>query len=188
MNIIQKNTPNFWSGRKGHRPEAVVVHIMEGTLSGTDSWFANSSSQVSAHYGVGKNGEINRYVKEGDTAWHAGRVDRPTWKLLKPDINPNLYTIGIEHEGYANDIWTDEMKRASAALIRDICLRWQIPIDRDHVIGHYQIASYKPNCPAAKKDVIDELIALAIGQQATLTVEEGVKKIEEGLAIIKKFI
>ena len=80
------------------------------------------------------------------------------------------------------------MKRASAALIRDICLRWQIPIDRDHVVVHFRMTSYKPNCPAAKKDVIDELITLAIGQQANLTVEEGVKKIEEGLAIIKKFI
>ena len=103
MNIIQKDAPNFWSGRKGFRPEAVVIHIMEGTLPGTDSWFASSSSQVSAHYGVGKSGEIHQYVKEGDTAWHAGRVDRPTWKLLKPDINPNLYTIGVEQEGYAND-------------------------------------------------------------------------------------
>lgn len=188
MNIIQKPSPNFWSGRRGYRPEAVVIHIMDGTLVGTDSWFAATSSQVSAHYGVGKTGEVHQYVQEADTAWHAGRVDKSSWKLLKPGINPNLYTIGIEHEGRANDIWTDEMKRASAELIREICRRWQIPIDREHVVGHYQIFSQKPNCPATNKNIIDELIALAIGQQATLTVEEGVKKIEEGLAIIKKFI
>lgn len=190
MNIIQKSSPNFWSGRKGYRPEAIVIHIMDGTLTGTDSWFASTSSQVSAHYGIGKGGEVHQYVQEGDAAWHAGRVDKPSWALIKPDVNPNLYTIGLEHEGKPADEWTDAMKQASAALIRDICQRWQIPIDRSHIIGHYQIFSQKPNCPAANKSIIDELIALASsGQQTTnATIEDGVKKIEEGLAIIKKFI
>ena len=114
MEIIQKKSPNFWVGRKGYRPEAVVIHIMDGTLVGTDSWFANHDSQVSAHYGVGKNGEVHQYVQENDTAWHAGRVDAPVWKLIRPNLNPNLYTIGIEHEGRPNDIWPEEMKRVSA--------------------------------------------------------------------------
>ncbi|MEK7643254.1 MAG: peptidoglycan recognition family protein [Patescibacteria group bacterium] len=189
MNIIQKPSPNFWSGRKGYRPEAVVIHIMDGTLVGTDSWFATPTSQVSAHYGVGRGGEIHQYVQEGDTAWHAGRVDKPSWKLIKPDTNPNLYTIGIEHEGKPNDVWIDAMKQTSANLIREICKRWQIPIDRQHIIGHYQIFSQKPNCPATSKSIIDELIALASDQQAQdATIESGIKKIEEGLAIIKKFI
>lgn len=189
MNIIQKPSPNFWSGRKGYRPEAVVIHIMDGTLVGTDSWFVSPSSQVSAHYGISRVGEVHQYVQEGDTAWHAGRVDKPSWNLIKPDINPNLYSIGIEHEGKPNDIWTEDMKSASANLIREICKRWQIPIDRQHIIGHYQIFSQKPNCPSANKSIINELIALASDQKGqSATIEDGVKKIEEGLAIIKKFI
>lgn len=190
MNIIQKKSPNFWQGRKGYRPEVVVIHIMDGTLAGTDSWFANPASQVSAHFGIGKNGEAHQYVKEEDTAWHAGRIDAPSWKLIKPSsVNPNLYTIGIEHEGKPGDAWTDAMKQSSAELIREICTRWQIPIDRDHIIGHYQIFSKKPNCPATDKKIIDELIAMAKGQQAPSApslVEEGIKKIEEGLALIKR--
>lgn len=195
MNIIQKKSPNFWSDRKGYKPEAIVIHVMDGTLVGTDSWFANTASQVSAHYGIGKTGEVHQYVDENATAWHAGRVDKPVWKLLKPNVNPNLYTIGIEHEGKADDVWPDAQKQASAAMIRDICKRWNIPIDRDHIIGHYQIFSQKPNCPATNKAIIDELIALAANQppapapQATTpTIEDGVRQIEEGLAIIKRFI
>lgn len=187
MNIIQKKSPNFWVGRKGYRPEGVVIHIMDGTLVGTDSWFANPASQVSAHYGVGRTGEVHQYVKEEDTAWHAGRVDAPLWKLIKPNINPNLYTVGIEHEGKPDDVWTDAMKQASAELVREICQRWQIPIDRNHIVGHFEIFSKKPNCPARDKKIIDEIVALAGGQQTShpSQVEEGVRKIEEGLAQIK---
>ncbi len=191
MNIIQKKSPNFWAGRKGYRPEAIVIHIMDGTLIGTDSWFANTTSQVSAHYGIGKSGEVHQYVNEQDSAWHAGRVDAPVWKLIKPNINPNLYTVGIEHEGKPDDVWTDAMKQASATLIREICERWQIPIDRNHVIGHFEIFSKKPNCPATNKGILDELAAIA-SQQTPQTpnpsVEDGVRKIEEGLAMIKQII
>ncbi len=191
MNIIQKKSPNFWSGRKGYKPEAVVIHIMDGTLIGTDSWFANTTSQVSAHYGIGKSGEVHQYVNEQDSAWHAGRVDAPVWKLIKPNINPNLYTVGIEHEGKPDDVWPDVMKQASATLIREICERWQIPIDRNHVIGHFEIFSKKPNCPATNKGILDELAAIA-SQQTPQTpnpsVEDGVRKIEEGLAMIKQII
>ena len=188
MNIIQKKSPNFWIGRKGYRPEAIVIHIMDGTLVGTDSWFANTTSQVSAHYGIGKNGEVHQYVQESDAAWHAGRVDVPVWKLIKPSINPNLYTIGIEHEGKPDDVWTDAIKQSSATLIREICQRWQIPINRDHVVGHFEIFSKKPNCPATNKSILDELVVLARQQtpSSPSSVEEGVRKVEEGLALIKQ--
>src|SRR5271163_203896 len=91
---------NYQTGRPGQfQPEAVVIHIMEGTLKGTDSWFNDPRAKVSAHYGIGTGGLVHQYVKEADTAFHAGIVDRPTWPLLKPRVNPNYYTIGIEHEG-----------------------------------------------------------------------------------------
>ncbi len=46
-------------------------------MAATDSWFGSTVSQVSAHYGIGINGEIHQYVQEADTAWHAGRGKRP---------------------------------------------------------------------------------------------------------------
>ena len=186
---IWKGSPNFWQGRKSYKPEAIVIHIMAGTIKSCDSWFANVSSQVSAHYGVAKSGEVHQYVKEENTAWHAGVLYQPSWKLLKPNVNPNLYTIGIEHEGQPEDIWTEQQKQASASLIREACQQWQIPLDRDHIIGHYQITTKKPNDPAVNKGIIDELISLAKTQASPATpseVAEGIKKIEEGLALIKK--
>jgi N-acetylmuramoyl-L-alanine amidase len=158
--MIQKPSPNYGS-RNGHKPLAVVIHIMGGTLAGTDSWFGSTTSQVSAHYGIGKNGEIHQYVQEDKAAWANGRVSNPTWKLITPE-NPNLYTISIEHEGGPTDVWLEAQKQASAGLIRDICTRYSIPFDRDHIIGHYEIYSLKPNCPAKEKGIIDELVARAI--------------------------
>lgn len=166
MNIINIPSPNFIPGRKIYKPEAVVIHIMEGTLSGTDSWFRNPASKVSAHYGIGNNGEVHQYVKETDTAWHAGRVNAPSWQLIRPGgnglfINPNFYTIGIEHEGNENSDWTDAMYNSSSGMVRAICNRWNIPIDRNHIIGHHEIYSLK-TCPGNKVD-LNKLIALAGG-------------------------
>jgi N-acetylmuramoyl-L-alanine amidase len=159
MDITWIGSPNKDKGREGYRPEAIVIHIMEGTLKGTDAWFLNEESGVSAHYGIGKDGIIHQYVSEMDRAWHAGRVVGPTWRLLRTDINPNWYTIGIEHEGRADSGWPQSMYEASAELISDICLRWSIPCDRDHIIGHREIRSDK-TCPGHVADLA-KLVELA---------------------------
>lgn len=182
MNIIKKPCPN-WSSRGNYKPELIVIHIMDGTLTGTDSWFASSVSQVSAHYGIGQHGEVHQYVEEKDKAWHAGRIKTPNFKLYKPDVNPNLYTIGIEHEGGAFTVWSPELKKTSAQLIRDIATRWNILIDRDHIIGHYQIFSDKPNCPANNKSIIDELISLANDNMVSILVPKS--KVDQIQAFIK---
>lgn len=152
-------SPNKSRGRRGRRPEAVVVHLMAGSLRGTDAWFRNRASRVSAHYGVGHGGDVHQYVHESDTAWHAGRVYRPTWKGVRRGTNPNRYTIGIEHEGHLADAWPEAMMEASARLIADICSRWAIPIDRDHIVGHREIYARKA-CPGDRVD-LDRLVAMA---------------------------
>lgn len=185
MSIIQITSPNITPGRKIYRPEAVVIHIMEGTLAGTDSWFRNPASKVSAHYGIGKNGEIHQYVKETDTAWHAGRVNAPGWQLIKRStngmfINPNYYTIGIEHEGNESSDWTDAMYESSSSMIKAICSRWNIPIDRNHVIGHHEIYSLK-TCPGSKVS-LQKLVALASGTEVIPLPENPEKTNQKGFA------
>src|SRR5258708_28270254 len=141
MNILQVPSQNFYQGRKTYQPIAIVIHIMEGTLADTDSWFSDTASKVSAHYGIGRNGDVHQYVQEKDAAWHAGRVHSPSWQLIKAAedglyYNPNYYTIGIEHEGDESTEWSDATYNASSSLIRDISQRWSIPLDRNHLIGH----------------------------------------------------
>lgn len=74
---------NFTPG--GNRPQLLIVHIMEGTLAGTDSWFRNPASQVSAHFGLGRTGGLTQWVDTNDIAWHAAEA--------------NDHSIGVECEG-----------------------------------------------------------------------------------------
>lgn len=175
-------SPNFTPGRKSYAPIAIVIHIMEGSLDGTDSWFSSTQSVVSAHYGIGINGEVHQYVDEADSAWHAGRVHAPTWPLLKPVgdgtfINPNYYTVGIEHEGNEETVWSDATYKSSSTMISEIAQRWNIPIDRQHIIGHHEIYSLKI-CPGSKVD-FDRLIAMALAVSNTpVPVIIGINKVQ----------
>jgi len=144
---------NFRKGRpNGHRPEAVVVHIMDGSFSAGESVFMNGATQKSAHYGISRTGEVHQYVDESDTAFHAGIVVRPQWELLKPGVNPNFYTIGIEHAGRADDVWPDAQLATSASLIGAVAARWNIPIDSLHIIPHHVIRDSK-SCPGTWLDL-----------------------------------
>jgi len=138
---------NFRTGRPfGLRPEAVVVHIMDGSFAAGEGAFRDPTTHKSAHYGISRDGEVHQYVDENDTAFHAGIVINPTWSLLKPRVNPNFYTIGIEHEGRPDDVWPEALLSASATLIGQIAVRWDIPLDQSHVIRHHQIRASK-TCP-----------------------------------------
>jgi hypothetical protein len=165
---------NFSSGRAGFRPEAIVIHIMDGTLIGTDAWFNDPRSRVSAQYGVGKSGEIHQYVKETDSAHHAGVVDHPRWPLIKRGrdgrgfINPNFYTIGVEHEGKGLNTatWPTAQFDASVGLVAEIAQRWSIPVDEQHIIPHRDIRSSKPDCPGRGISLADYVAAVGTAAPA----------------------
>jgi len=83
--------------------DGVVLHVMEGILDGTDSWFRNPQAQASAHFGVGKDGRIFQWVDTGDKAWaqEAG----------------NSRNISIENEGYAGDSLTQAQVEGCAHIL-----------------------------------------------------------------------
>ena len=148
-NIVWIGSPNF-SSPKGYKIIAIVNHIMSGTLVGTDSWFTNPSSQVSSHFGVGKNGEIHQYVKLENPAWANGVVNEPSWPLLMAGVNPNYYTVSIEHEGESGDVMPEAQYQATLALHRWLIETLGIPVTRDNIIGHYPIDSVnRANCPGS---------------------------------------
>jgi hypothetical protein len=143
-------SPN-WSGRNGCGLDAVILHVTgPGSMAGMRSWFANPTSQVSAHFGIGKNGEIEQYIDLQNAAWHAGIVNRPnTANPLIADwiargVSPNRCTVGIELllGGPAEPLV--EYPKMQASL--DMLLRWlldltKIPADRTHIIAHADIDS-----------------------------------------------
>lgn len=111
--IIWKGSPNHYTGRQGYGVTHITLHIMVGYLAGTDSTFANSASQASAHYGIGADGTIHQYVSERDGSYS--------------DANymSNCSTISIEHEGgMSGAVCTQACIDASARLCADIARRY----------------------------------------------------------------
>lgn len=157
--IKQIPSPNFTKGRKS-KVSMVVIHIMAGSLIGTDNWFSQKVSSASSHYGVGFKGEVHQYVQESDTAWHSGVVKAPTIALN--GANPNDIAIGIECEGSDLSKAPQAQIDAIIALVEDICKRNNIPVDRQHIVGHYQINSVtRANCPSTDKSILDVIVKKA---------------------------
>ena len=136
------------------RPVAVVSHIMQGYQSTMVQWAKERppSAQKSAHFTIGRSGKIVQHVGIFDPAWHAGIIREPSWALIRPGSNPNLYTVGIEHEGFSVDPgyaydylysdakpWPQEMVEASIRVHRWILAETGILPSIDSVIGHRNI-------------------------------------------------
>lgn len=81
----------------------VTLHIMAGTLAGTDSWFRNPKAQASSHFGTSKRGDLRQWVDSRDKSW-AQAAGNPNW-------------ISIENEGHGGDALTDAQLDACARVL-----------------------------------------------------------------------
>ena len=141
---------NFTAGRGGYTPVVIVDHIEAGTEAGTDTWFHNPASDVSSHYSVAKDGTIRKHVKVQDTAWACGVVDHPTATCVLawfPNVNPNKYTVSIEHEGYPGDTMPEPQYQSTLWLHQQIIGEIGAPVDDDHIIPHSSINADHAQCP-----------------------------------------
>jgi len=113
--FARANSRNYGS-RDGADIKFVTVHTIQGSYASAIAWFKNRNARVSAHYIIrASDGQITQMVCESDKAYHV-RTD-------------NAEAIGIEHEGFIDDgasWYTNEMYQSSAALVRDICKRYDI--------------------------------------------------------------
>jgi N-acetyl-anhydromuramyl-L-alanine amidase AmpD len=113
----------------------IIIHVSEGSFLGTVAWLRNPEAHASANFVVGRAGQVQELVPLHDIAWQAGN-----WAY-------NLRSVGIENEGMTNSPsgFTRAEYRSSARLAGVIARRSLIPIDRHHVLGHYQVPD--PNDP-----------------------------------------
>ncbi|MFF2571375.1 N-acetylmuramoyl-L-alanine amidase [Streptomyces sp. NPDC058084] len=114
----------------------IVIHDLEGTYDGGVSWFQDPASGVSAHYVLKADGsEATQMVATKDIAFHAGNY----WV--------NLHGVGIELEGYAaqGPTWfTPAQYKATATLVLYLARRFDVPLDRKHIIGHDNVLPTRP--------------------------------------------
>lgn len=107
--------------------DTIVIHDTEGYWD-TALQLVQDPTYLAWHYTVrSSDGHIAQHLKTQDVGWHAGN-----WYT-------NAKSIGIEHEGFLTDpgTWyTEAMYRTSARLVKYLAVKYHIPLDRQHILGH----------------------------------------------------
>ena len=123
------------------KPQLIIIHHTNmGSLAEALHTLqtANPFGRVSAHYLIGRNGEILQLVADNQRAWHAG-VAR--W-AGRTDLNSA--SIGIELDNDGSTPFTNAQIAALISLLKDLTTR--LGIEPHQIWGHSDIA------PARKDD------------------------------------
>ena len=106
---------NQMAGRDGSRIDEIIIHHAASTsFDSIGQTFSNPNRGASAHYGVGRNQNVDQYVAEANTAYHCGNWDH------------NKRSIGIENVNSSGaPEWNvaDETFNTLVELVRDIATR-----------------------------------------------------------------
>ncbi len=150
-----------YSWERKHPPEFVMIHFTSAVVEHRDDPYNETylrelftDNEVSAHYLIHRDGTVDCLIPEDRVAWHAGVGE---WlEDTKYTNTMNEYAIGIELAaiGSAADMekylpdgayeqldttligFTEEQYTALAALVTDLCGRYGIAQDADHIFGH----------------------------------------------------
>lgn len=152
MNIRQNlaYSGNFTAGRQGKPTNKIFIHHAATTdFDGIARTFQKKDRGASAHYGVGRNGQVDQYVPEGSIAWHCGN-----WPY-------NQTSIGIENvnSGGAAQGWpvADDTFNTLVELVHGIALRHgMLPLEVGrNLFGHKDVSA--TFCPGVLHGRLHEL-------------------------------
>ena len=101
-----KLSPNRNSPRN-HAIDTITIHCYVGQASVEEmgAWFAQSSAQASANYGIGSDGRVGLFVPESDRSWcsssrendnRAVTIECASDKTEPYAINSKVYSTLIE--------------------------------------------------------------------------------------------
>lgn len=170
------NKSTLLPGRAGVRgrnfqPLVIVMHIQQGT-NYLPSFFA--SVQADSTMWSMKNGTMVRMLQDSDMPWTNGPWDAPDLtnpviaELRKAYGDSNEVSLTIEHQGWDYEDITKEQIESDAKMVAYWSVKYNIPIDRNHIIGHYQVGPHH-QCPGPKfpyQAIIDRAKQI-VGQYST---------------------
>ncbi len=137
-----------WEPSANHdarRPIAIVIHATEqGSVAQSLHTLrtANSGGPVSAHYLIGREGDLYQLVADERRAWHAGGG---RWGTIT-DLNSASIGIELDNDGTAD--FPPKQIDALIALLTDLCDRLYIP--RSQIIAHADMAPTRKRDPSAR--------------------------------------
>ena len=130
--------------------DMIVIHHTGGTdidasAEQIDGWHKNQDwVGIGYHFVIRKNGTIER--------------GRPEWATGSHAYGENWHTIGIHLSGAMDKVQpTEEQIESCAHLVAYLCEKYNITIDREHIVGHREVND-DTSCPGenlfAKMDLI----------------------------------
>lgn len=122
------------------KPNIVVIHhTAQDSVGQTLKTFTLERTQVSAHYVIGKNGEIYHMLNDLYRAWHGGSGQ---WGS-NTDLNSS--SIGIELDNNGFEEFSPLQIISLMELLSDLKSKYKIPAA--NFIGHSDIAPTRKNDP-----------------------------------------
>lgn len=128
---IEANYLSKSMDRQGQKPKYLVLH---GTAGGSSAQgiakYFEGTVPASSHFIIGQDGAIVQGVPCSLAAWANGALTTGHAPYLPNSINPNLYTISIEHVKSSldnSDALTPAQTQASFELIKCLCEAYGIP-------------------------------------------------------------
>ena len=144
VDIVETNL-DFSSLSERSVTDMVVIHHtgcndIDATAEQIHGWHKqNGWAGIGYHYVVRKDGTIER--------------GRPEWAIGSHAYGENSHTIGIHVSGdFEQAEPTTEQVENCCELIADICTRYGIPIDREHIVGHGELMA--TSCPGNNLQVL----------------------------------
>jgi N-acetyl-anhydromuramyl-L-alanine amidase AmpD len=106
----------------------ITLHTTDETYDGTLDLFRDPTYAAGAHYVVrSEDGQVTQMTPTKDIAWDSA--------------NRSFYqhSIGIEQEAWAThgaSWFSEDLYRSTAQLVRYLAAKYDIPLDRAHILGH----------------------------------------------------
>ncbi len=122
------------------KPNYVIIHhTSQHSTAQTVRTFQLPHTKVSAHYVIGRDGQVIQMLNDYDRGWHAGRGK---WGTL---TDMNSASIGIELDNNGFDPFPDTQINALLVLLDTLKSKYLIP--QHNFIGHADIAPARKNDP-----------------------------------------
>ena len=160
--------------------DMIVIHHTGGTdidasAEQIDGWHKNQDwVGIGYHFVIRKNGTIER--------------GRPEWAVGSHAYGENWHTLGIHLSGAMDKVQpTDAQIESCAHLVAYLCDEYEIPIDREHIVGHLEVND-DTSCPGENLFAKMDLIVSKAAWYAKQDGEAKEKEWKEDMEEIKKEI
>ena len=157
-----------FSWEREYAPEFIMIHFTSAVVNYPDDPYNMAYIRqtfvdygLSIHYIIDRDGTVYSYIPEERVAWHAGKGEYAGDEKYTNAMNK--YSIGIELVGIGSQRdmaqyltadeyvaldesvigFTDSQYASLRELVLDISSRNDIPLDREHVIGHSDYSKTK---------------------------------------------